>query len=77
MMHLKRIPLIDGLRVDEAHKGGKAKEPEKQPLIAPTAPVEEASVEIGDDEDKKKKTKTGKSALKLPLADTASTGLKV
>ena len=77
MLVLKKIPMINGLSVDEAHKKG-APTPEPAPLIAPTAPVEEASVEIEDsDEDKLKKIRTGKSSLKLPLADTGSTGLKV
>lgn len=82
-MLLKKIPLIDGLRVDEAHKGGGGKggsAPAPQPIVQPAPAVQEASVEIGAEDnelDKKQRLKTGKSSLKLPLADTASTGLKV
>lgn len=49
--------------------------PPPPPVIAPTAPVEEASVEV--DEDQKKKTKTGKSSLKVPLTTSSETGLKL
>ena len=45
----------------------------KQEVVAPTAPVEEASIEIGNEE-KKKRASTGKSKLKVPM--TKSTGLK-
>lgn len=70
--------MIDGLRIDEAHKGGKgASAPAPMPLIAPAAPIEEASVEIDDSANKKKKLQTSKSSLKLPLANTDTTGLKV
>ena len=47
----------------------------EQPTVAPTAPVEEASVEIGDEE-KKKRARTGKAKLKVPMATKSSTGLK-
>ena len=57
------------------HGGGKAA-PSAQPMIAPTAPVEEASVEIDNMADKKK-LKTTKESLKIPLAETVNTGLKV
>lgn len=56
--------------------GGKGSAPAPVPMVAPTAPVEEASVEI-DDADAKKKLKTSKQALKVPLAETVDTGLKV
>ena len=46
------------------------------PIIAPTAPVEEASVEI-DEETKKDKLNTGKSTLKIPMAISEKAGLKV
>jgi len=76
MITLKKVPLINGLSVMDAHKkGGSA--PDPAPLIAPTAPVEEASVEIDEAEDETTKLKTGKSSLKLPLVDTSTTGLKV
>ena len=59
-------------------KGGKGAVPEPAPLVQPTPPVEEASVEIEDsDEEKLSKIRTGKGSLKLPLADTKTTGLKV
>ncbi len=54
-------------------KGGSAPQ---QPIIAPTAPVEEASVEI-EDEDKKKKASTGKSTLKIPLPTATGAGANV
>ena len=38
MIHNKRVPLIDGLRIDEAHKGGKgASGPSKAQLDAEAA----------------------------------------
>jgi hypothetical protein len=49
--------------------------PTPPPTVAPTAPVEEASVEIEDDENKR--LRTGKSSLKMPLATATDTGLKV
>jgi len=51
-------------------------EPPKQEIVSPAAPVEEASVEI-DDEQKKKKASTSKSSLKMPLAPVSNAGLKV
>ena len=77
MLKHKRVPLIDGLRIDEAHKRGKGSQPPPPPLIPPTPPVEEASVEIDTDKDKGARAKTSKQSLKLPLANTATTGLKV
>lgn len=56
--------------------GGKGAQPQALPQVAPTAPVEEASVEIDEDADKKK-LKTTKESLKIPLAETVDTGLKV
>jgi len=70
----------DGLRgLEFAFKGGgKGAAPAPvAPIVNPVAPVEESSVEIGEDTEKKKKLKTGKSELKLPLANTADTGLKI
>lgn len=46
------------------------------PAVNPTPPVEEASVAI-DETDKKNKLVTGKNELKVPLAETADTGLKI
>ena len=60
-----------------AKGGGKSAPPPQAPVVAPVAPIEESSVEIDDDMDNKKKIKSGKSELKLPLANTANTGLKV
>ena len=54
-------------------KGGGA--PTPPPMVAPAAPVEEASVEIDDEQDKK--LKTSKKSLKIPLAENIDTGLKV
>jgi len=58
--------------------GGKGSSPQiaPAPMVAPTAPVEEASVEIEDDA-AKKKLETSKKQLKIPLAETKDTGLKV
>lgn len=47
-----------------------------QPIIAPTSPVEEASVKLSED-DEKKKLSSGKSTLKIPLSTSAGVGLKV
>ena len=44
--------------------------------ITPSAPVEEAGLEM-DDEDKLKKTNTGKGQLKIPLSTASNVGLKV
>lgn len=49
--------------------------PTVEPMIAPTPPIEEASVEI--DDKTKKKVRTGKSSLKMPLSTSANTGLKL
>ena len=46
-------------------------------IVPPVAPIEDASVEFAGEDDSLKKKKTGKSSLKLPLADTASTGLRI
>ena len=56
------------------HKG-KGKGPAQTPMVAPAPPVEEASVEIEDS--KKKKARTGKSTLKMPLRSSKDTGLKL
>ena len=47
-----------------------------QPIIAPNAPVEEASVKLSED-DEKKKLSGGKSTLKIPLSTSSDVGLKV
>lgn len=57
----------------------KPKIPEpKQEIVQPETPIvtEEASIEL-DDEDSKKKQRTGKGQLKIPIVPTADTGLKV
>lgn len=72
-------PLIDGLSIAFAHKGGGKSAPPPPPpqqQVAPTPPVEEASVKLEEDEGNKK-LRTGKQKLKLPMSNTASTGLKV
>ena len=51
--------------------------PEPVEIVPPVAPIEEASVQIGGEDDTLKKKKTGKSSLKLPLAETPNVGLKV
>lgn len=56
--------------------GGKGAAPQALPQVAPTAPVEEASVEIDDGADKKK-LKTTKESLKIPMTETVNAGLKV
>lgn len=56
--------------------GGSSKAPAAaapQPIIAPSAPIEEAGVQIGDGLDKKKVS--GKSQLKVPLAKADNVGL--
>ena len=62
--------------VPMTYNKGKGNVPAPLPQIAPTAPVEEASVEI-DDADAKNKLKTSKESLKIPLANTVNAGLKV
>ena len=56
--------------------GKKSSSTAAQPIVAPTAPVEEASVEL-DEESEKKKLNTGKSSLKMPVTTTPTTGLKI
>jgi hypothetical protein len=41
MIHNKRVPLIDGLRIDEAHKGKGASGPSKAQLDAEAAQTKE------------------------------------
>ena len=75
-MLFNKVPMINGMRVDEAHKkGGNSQSP--VPQVAPTPAVEEASVDIEDKDNGK--ARTGKEVLKLPLAigNTNETGLKV
>ena len=69
--------LLDGgdLFASTTFHKGKGKGPVQPPMVAPTPPVEEASVEIEDS--KKKKARTGKSALKMPLRSSKNTGLKL
>lgn len=62
--------------VPMTYNKGKGAAPAPLPQVAPTAPVEEASVEIDKDADKKK-LKTTKESLKIPMAETVDTGLKV
>lgn len=58
----------------QLNKGGGKGSVVPPPTVAPTPAVEEASVEI-EDEDKKKKLETGKKELKIPLSTAESTGL--
>lgn len=51
-------------------KGG---QPVTQPVVNPTPPVEDASVELEEDDNIKKKT--GKSSLKIPLSTSSNTAL--
>ena len=44
--------------------------------VTPAPPVEEAGI-VSDEEDSDSKLKTAKSSLKIPLATSAGTGLKV
>lgn len=60
--------------------GGKTTTAEPQKQIAPSAPVQEASVEVGaEDEDdiSKKRKATSKGSLKIPLAESDTTGIRV
>lgn len=69
--------MLDPRNLEFSFKGGgKGSAPAPAPIIAPTAPVEEASVEI-DEETKKDKLNTGKSTLKIPMAISEKAGLKV
>lgn len=72
------MDMLDPRSLEVSFKGGgKSTPPPAAPPPNPTPPVEEAGVEIDTDEDKKSRAKTGKESLKLPLANTATTGLKV
>ena len=77
------IDLETGLIIDESiidcyggGKGGgvKYEAPEPQPIVSPTPPIEEASVEL-DEEEKEKKTNSGKGQLKVPLSVGEKAGL--
>lgn len=70
----------DGLDLNCYGGGGKGAAPAPQPMVQPTPPVQEASVEIGADNfdaEQKKKAQSGKGSLKLPLTPVEDTGLKV
>ena len=51
MIHNKRVPLIDGLRIDEAHKGGKgASGPSPAQIVAEEAQSKElADLKLKED----------------------------
>jgi hypothetical protein len=69
--------MLDPRNLEFSFKGGgKGSAPAPAPMVAPTAPVEEASVEM-DDEEKTKKANTGKSTLKVPMEISEKAGLKV
>jgi hypothetical protein len=70
--------ILDPRNLEFSFKGGGkgSSAPAPAPVVAPTAPVEEASVEI-DEETKKDKLNTGKSTLKVPMAISEKAGLKV
>ena len=66
---------LDFRNLEFSYKKNQA-QPVQQPLVAPTAPVEEASVEI-DDDDIESRARTSKSSLKMPLATASDTGLRI
>ena len=77
------IDLETGLIIDESvidcYGGGKGvsyQPPEPQPIVSPTPPIEEASVEL-DEEEKEKKTNSGKGQLKVPLSVGEKAGLNI
>jgi hypothetical protein len=78
-MLFKKVPMIDGLEIDQAHKGGGkgAPPPPPPPQVAPTPPVEEAAVKLEENDEKDMKKRRGKESLKLPLANTSSVGLAI
>ncbi len=57
--------------------GGKGVQKEEVPQVIPTPAVEEASVQIEDEDKKDKKASTSKSQLKVPLSPTVDTGLNL
>ena len=57
-------------------KGASYQPPEPQPIVSPTPPIEEASVEL-DEEEKEKKTNSGKGQLKVPLSVGEKAGLNI
>ena len=68
--------MLDQRNLEFSFKGGGKGSSAPAPIIEPTPPVEEASVEI-DEEDKKNKASTSKSALKVPMEISEKAGLKV
>ena len=78
------IDLETGLIIDESvidcygggKGGGSYQPPEPQPIVSPTPPIEEASVEL-DEEEKEKKTNSGKGQLKVPLSVGEKAGLNI
>lgn len=78
MNRLMKI-LAMGMLPEDAclYKGGKGSAPKPQPIIPPSAPVQDASVELEteDDENKTDKNKSSKSSLKVPLEISEKAGL--
>lgn len=75
--------IIDTSIID-CYGGGKGRTtvqaPPPQPIVAPPAPVQEASVELDAEEketNKDKKQNTSKSSLKVPLAVSEKAGLNI
>jgi len=74
-----KVPLIDGMRIDMAHKkgGGSTYTLPEEKTVTPAPPVQEdAAVEIEDEKDTDM-NKKGKGSLKIPLSPSIDTGLKV
>lgn len=63
------------MNLNKGGKGGSAPVAQ-QPYVNPTPPVEEASVDLEED-DMDKKKRTSKASLKIPLTTASDTGLKV
>lgn len=70
---LLRNNVVDIAYYMHLHKG-KGNNVAPQPIVAPSAPIDDASVQLSEDDNEsttKKKLKEGKGSLKIPLASSS------